>query len=151
PAPPPILSTKPPTPEELKRKHARARFASYYNHMAWALFIVLGGAMAAIKYGGWVDYQYEIATYGPWVILGLHLVVAILAFMEELFAGVLCLIIPGYSLYYLLARSGRPFLCALVCGLLVGLGEDTFLIARKLGTQYYDQISGWISDSGKKN
>ncbi len=149
--PPPVLSTpEPPRPDAQKKKPSSLRLANYYNRLAWLLFLVLGAAMAGIRYYGWLDLQDEFQMYGPWVALALHLVVVVLAAKEDIFTGFLCLVIPGYSLYFLVSRSGRPFLCALTFGLLAGIGEDTFVALRELSTQYYDQITRWISGNNRR-
>ncbi len=109
-----------------KKKKKTWRLFRYRRAAAWMLFLAVGGAMAAMRYGGWLDLQTELKEYGPYVVLGLHALVTLMAFSEDIFTGFLCLVIPGFSLYYLLARSGQAFFCAIVCGLLVGLGEDSW-------------------------
>lgn len=94
--------------------------------MAWLLFILLGAGMAAWRYGGWYEWPPLFTAYGPYVVVGLHAIIIALAFSDDWFAGILCLLVPGYSLYWLCARSGRAFFSALVFGLLAGIGEDTW-------------------------
>ncbi len=92
---------------------------------AWLVFMLVGGVMAAGRYGDWWPWPTTIsAAYALHAVLILHLLVIGLAFQDDWFAGLLCIVVPGYSLFWLLARSGRPLLCALILGLLVGLGQD---------------------------
>jgi hypothetical protein len=135
PAPPP-----PPTNGDRPRKKANGLVA-YTVPAAWILFLLLGGAMAALRYGDFVDVPRELFEYGPYAILFFHVVVVLLAFQEDLFAGVLCILLPGYSLYYLVMRANRPFFTALVFGLLAGFGEDTWEILHKYGMDFYESTT----------
>jgi len=148
-APPPVpvhLRTKeghaghlpPPSPVSTGGGSGVVRFRSAF---AWLLFFALGGAMAALRYGEILDLRTEITAYGPYIVLGLHVLIIVLAFREEFFLGVLCLFIPGYSLIYLLFQSGRAFLCAIVFGLLIGLGEDSFYAFRDIATEAQSTVS----------
>ena len=110
---------------------------------AWLLFIVIGVGMAAGRYGGWYAWPPQFTAYGPCVAIGLHLVIIGLAFDDDWFAGALCLFVPGYSLYWLCARSGRAFFMAVVFGLLVGIGEDTWWAL----TDWWQQLSVLIERS----
>lgn len=135
-----------------KRKKKRAASASllrFKRISAWLIFLALGGAMAAMRYGGWLDMEAELKAYGPYIVLGLHVLVVLLAFSEDLFMGFLCLVVPGFSLYYLLARSGQAFLCAIVCGLLVGLGEDSWYALREFSLDLHETVSGMLAGDRK--
>ena len=125
-------------------------FAGWVKPLAFVLFAIVGGAMGALKYGGFVDYPVELVLYGPWLVLAFHAVVVLLAFQEDLFAGVLCILVPGYSLYYLVFRTGRPFFVALVLGLLVGLGEDAFYAFKSISINAYDNVNGLLAGSRGK-
>ncbi len=146
PPPPPPLPAD--MPSLVHANHAPAKTSlglmTYTKPLAFLLFLIVGGLMWAIRYEGLWHIRYELALYGPYIILVFHLIVVIFAFKEELFAGLLCLMVPGYSLYYMIARGGHAFFTALVCGLLVGLGEDSFEFFKTNWTRYYDQITHLI-------
>ena len=113
----------------------------YTKPLAFLFFLIVGGLMWTIRYEGLWHIRYELELYGPYVILACHLIVVAFAFKEELFAGLLCLLVPGYSFYYMIARGGHAFFTALVCGLLVGLGEDSYEFFQTTWTHYYDQVT----------
>lgn len=113
----------------------------FRRYGAWALFLLLGGVSWAMRYKGWLGVEQEISEFGPWVILFLHVLVTILAAREDLFTGALCLLIPGYSLFYLLAHSGRAWLCAITCGLLIGLGQDSWIALHAFAIDFYDGVN----------
>lgn len=136
--------------EPARKGHAPLHVIRFRRFGAWALFFALGGASYAIRYQGWLELESEIMAYGPWAILFLHVVITILAAQEDLFTGALCFLVPGYSLYYLLARSGRAWLCAITCGLLVGTGEDSWLALQEVATNLYDNVNTSIAGAGER-
>lgn len=148
---PPIPVYHEPVAKEAPPQAGRSAlgWVGYTQPAAWALFLLLGGLMAGIRYWGLLDLQYEFRTYGPFVILALYLAIVALAFKEDLFAGVLCVLIPGYGLYYLLNQAGRPFFTAVFFGLLAGLGEDSFLALSDISTRYYDIVMGFLTGTRK--
>ena len=150
PDPPPVLAPSVDAPQKNKLKTGRAALglAGYTLPAAWLIFLVLGGWMAAIRYAGFLDLQEDLSLYGPPVVLALYLVVVVMAFKEDLFTGVLCILLPGYGFYYLI-RSGRPFFSALVFGLLAGLGEDSYWALRDICLKHYDQITDLIAGKRK--
>ena len=145
--PPPIPVRDPAAAGRRKAKPRRISLgdAGRIYQASWLWFLLLGGFMAAVRYGAFLglysQYKSEFLLYGPYAVLALHAVATFLAFTDDLFAGVLCLLVPGYSLYFLLSRSGRPFIVATTFGLLAGLGEDAFAEASRLSIHAYDAIA----------
>lgn len=158
PPPMPAKSSAPPPPPAFSPPAANGKapykpslgFAGWVKPLAFVLFAILGGAMGALKYGGFVDYPVELVLYGPWLVLAAHAVVVLLAFQEDVFSGVLCILVPGYSLYFLVFRTGRPFFVAVVLGLLVGLGEDAFYAFKSVSMNAYDNVNGLLAGSRGK-
>ena len=150
---PPVLTLPhepPPAVHGRPAVRASLGWVGYTKPAAWALFLALGVLTAGMRYSGWFHLRYEMTQYGPWIVLVLHLVIVAIAFKEDLFTGVLCLAIPGYSLYYLVAQSGRPFLTAVVFGFLAGMGEDAFYALRDRSGDYYDTITDLIAGNRRK-
>lgn len=131
--------------EPARKGHAPLHVIRFRRYGAWALFLALAGASWAARYHGWLGIESDMIAYGPWVILFLHVVITLLAAQEDLFTGALCFLVPGYSLYYLLARSGRAWLCAITCGLLVGTGQDSWLALQEVATNFYDNVNSRIA------
>jgi len=117
---------------------------------SWILFIVIGGAAGFARYGGMLQQEYldYIPKYGPLLVIALHIVVLLKAFTDQIFHGILCLLVPPYSMYYLLGISDDFTLRAVVAGLLVGIGQDSFLVFQEYGSALYQSISGWIASGG---
>lgn len=131
--------------EHARKGHAPLHVIRFRRYGAWALFFALGAASWAARYHGWLDIESEMIAYGPWAILFLHIVITVLAAQEDLFTGAICLLVPGFSLYYLLARSGRAWLCAITCGLLIGTGQDSWLALQEVATNFYDGVNERIA------
>ncbi len=116
----------------------------YAKPLAWTLFLLIGGVMAALRYGGWLNVQEPLAEYAHLITLALHIWIVLLALNEDFFSGILCLFIPGYSFYYLLFKSERIFLLATFCGLLIGVGEDTLLFVQEFANRHYSTITDFF-------
>ncbi len=134
-----------PAIRKAKKPSAQAlRLIRFRRLMAWLLFFGLAVAMYGMRYLGWLGVQAEMMHAAIYVVIGLHLIVVAMAAREDLFYAFLALIVPGYSLYYLFARSGRAWLCAITAGLLVGFGEDAWGDLSQLSFEWYEIISKWI-------
>lgn len=151
---------KPPADVEelVKKVKARANSgkkkgsAEWANHplFAWGVFIVLGGACAAARFGGILPPEYleMFKTWGPAGALFFHLVLVIKAFEDSVFYGSLSLLIPPYSFYYLFALCDVFILRALYMGVLAGVGFDTYLLLKYYSIETYIKVNSWILGGG---
>lgn len=117
---------------------------------SWAVFLVLGGVMGWLRYGG-VFSNKQLATIAPytvWAILVLYLVTLLLAFSDTVFQGILTLLMPPYFLYYLFLVSDQFYVRAVTAGILVGIGEDAFGIINEHIQQTIDTVQSWIASGG---
>ena len=137
-----------PLPKPAKRKHRR--FAVRHDMIAWAIFVVVGGVMAWLRYGGALAPSLRglLTEYAPFAVLALHIAIILKAFKDSLFQGVLCLLVPFYSLYYLLMISEDFTLRAITFGLLVGLAQDSAIYYIKAGGSAFSHVNGWILSGG---
>lgn len=96
------------------------------NLTSWLVFILLAGAMAYWKY--WLFFApldpALVPKYAALVIVTFHVVITLKAFADAVFQGILCLLIPCYSLYYLFIISDNFMLRAVFAGLLVGIWQE---------------------------
>jgi len=118
------------------------------SHVAvgWIVFLALGAVMGAVRYGGFVsaDTLALIRDYGWCLALAVHVFIVWKAFEDAVFYGLLCLLVPFFSLYYLFLISDRFLLRAVVAGMLVGIGQDTANVVQKTATETINAVSGWI-------
>ena len=123
--------------------------------LPWLVFIVLAAVLAWVRYwpAALSPETLSLAIRGGvWALLLLHFSVVCYAFTDDAFYGILSLIIPGYSLYYLFIHSDNMILRALVASLLIAFGWDALLAANQRSSELYTTISRWIAttDSIKK-
>lgn len=119
-------------------------FVFYSRPLATVMFVLLGGLMALWRYGLDPAFRTPLIDYGPWLALGLHVWIVLLAWRDDCFSGILCLLVPGYSIYYLFFKCERVFLMAFFAGLMVGVAEDTWYSLQELAGHYHRQWAGWI-------
>jgi hypothetical protein len=117
---------------------------------SWLLFIALGGLMGAIRYGGILSAEAlpMLQVYGPFVIIAFHVLIILKAFRDNVFSGILCLLIPLYSFYYLFMNSDDFYLRAVVGGMLIGLGQDSAIYFNDLMIKVADIVQQWIQTGG---
>jgi hypothetical protein len=132
------------------KKRIRARKISTFEIkvLPWLVFV---GLLLAF---GWMrhvpgalapDIHPQFIQGGIWALLLLHVSVICLAFGDDAFSGILCFIIPGYTIYYLFTQADQILLRALVAALLIVFGWDFVIAAGAFWNEVYTNVSGWIA------
>lgn len=138
------------------KQRVRSRKASTFEVkvLPWLLFVVLLLVFGWLRYASVLppDVHQMFIRGGVWSLLLLHISVICLAFGDDVFSGILCFIIPGYSIYYLFNQADQILLRGLVAALLIVFGWDFMLAAGALWNEVYANISYWIAttDTMKK-
>jgi len=132
------------------KRRVRARKISTFEVkvLPWLLFFVLLLVFGWLRYIPGVlapDIQQMFIQGGVWAICLLHVSVICLAFGEDAFSGILCFIIPGFSIYYLFTQADQILLRGLVGALLIVFGWDFALAAGTFWNEVYVNISHWIA------
>ncbi|MDP6491158.1 MAG: hypothetical protein QGH42_06610 [Kiritimatiellia bacterium] len=117
---------------------------------SWLCFIVIAALMASIRFLYIMppDYLAMLQLYGPYIALMMHIVIILMAFKDTVFQGILCLLIPGYSFFYLFLVSDNFWARALMGGLLVGIGFDSALFYKDVAADVYRTVSDYIASGG---
>ncbi len=126
---------------------------SRINHaaIATAIFVVLGGGMGYLRYGGNVlppDILDMSIEYSWIVFLVFHAFVVLKSMTDNMLQGILCLLVPGYSLFYLFTISDNFYLRAVLAGLLVGIGQDTAAQLSAHAAVISGIVKGFIAGGG---
>ncbi len=110
------------------------------------IFLVLAGGLAYIRfYGGWPGMPLEtLKSYGMLAIAAAYLFVIGLALRDNMFDGLLAIVVPLYPFYYLFFSSSALFTRALVGALLVAFGYDTLLYLQGWAGVVSDAVHHWI-------
>jgi DNA-directed RNA polymerase subunit RPC12/RpoP len=116
----------------------------------WAAFVVLTAVLAYVRFraGLPVDTLTRLKQIALGALLFIHVVITLYAFTEDFFYGALCLVIPGYSAFYLFAMSDAYYLRAVAGAILVVFGYDSYLMVKDTAEEVYVRVSGWIQGTG---
>jgi hypothetical protein len=122
------------------------------NHaiIAAGLFVVLGGVMGYLRYGGVLprDILVMVREYAWLVFLAFNVAIVLKAMTDNIMQGVLCLLVPGYALFYLFGISDTFYLRAVFGGLLVGIGQDAVFKLNIHATKLVEIVHDFISRGG---
>jgi len=137
-------------PATKRQQHRRRPKPSGVSALPWLVFVVLTLILGSLRCwpGALSASNLDVfITCGLWSLVGLQISVVIHAFNDEAFHGVMCAIIPGYSVYYLFAQSDQFYLRALAVALLITFGWDASVATSKLWQETYLNVSCWLRDT----
>jgi DNA-directed RNA polymerase subunit M/transcription elongation factor TFIIS len=123
------------------------RFRWTYAATAWTVLGVLSAIALYIRFGGWLseDDILWIESYGPLILLALHVFVVLKAFRDAVLQGVLCLLIPFYSIYYIMFLSYDYIARAIIGAALMGLGWDSMHVFFREAQAILPAIDEWLN------
>ena len=130
----------------------RRRLRITQHILSWLLFVVVAAVMWYLRYGGGLNTPQLawMAHWGPYLLLVVHVMVVLRAFKDAIFQGILCLLVPLYSLVYLFLICDYFFMRAIVAGLLVGIGMDSLQFYEHVWTRTVNAVNAWIESGGGK-
>jgi len=143
---------KPPEAEGEVKLHPKQKVKSGINHalLAGLLFVVLGAGAWYLRYGHVLpdDILAYSAKYSWIVVLAINFMIVLKAMTDSMLQGILCLFIPGYSLYYLFVVTDEFYLRALIAALLIGIGQDAALELQKRGNAIFQSVTHFMETGG---
>ena len=120
----------------------------------WGLLIVLIFApiMAILRYGEYTpigpllpdSILDSLENYGAYILIFTHLVIVILAFGDSVMEGILCVLVPFFSFYYILANNDRNIFRAFLLVLIIFLALDTYNFSKVHGATTYKAVKHWL-------
>lgn len=121
---------------------------------AIVLFLILALLFGYIRY--FEGYQLildqdslETVRFAGFIgVLFFHIVIVIEAMTDEFVNGLLCLLIPGYSLYYLFTSSDSFYLRAIMLSLVIVFGHDFALYVHSYAMDFYKFVNAWLAAGG---
>ena len=124
----------------------RPSLASLKGRLAFLLFLVLTAGLTAIRFGGgWPGLPVEtLQTWGRLAVAAAYLFIIGLALRDNMFDGLLSIVIPLYPFYYLYVTSGAVLTRAVVGALLAASGYDTLIFLQAWATRLGGAIHHWI-------
>jgi hypothetical protein len=142
---------------ELHPKTKVKRKGASHTILSLLVFIVIGGLTGYLRYGkelGWPGNEHipvfvmQYMKYAWVAILALNTVVVLKAMSDNMFQGILCLLIPGWSLIYLLFISDNFYLRAIFFGCMVGLAQDGSAQLYDIAASGMQAVSNFINTGG---
>ncbi|HAS83193.1 MAG TPA: hypothetical protein DCS43_11115 [Verrucomicrobia bacterium] len=159
-APKVVKADAPPVPLDLHPKVKRKTKGKNVVLLALLLFVTLGCLTGFLRYG--LEFELPGSEYlepaekiidmvlgFAWAgILALNILVVVKAMADNMFQGVLCLIVPGWSVFYLLFISDNFYLRAIVFGCLIGVGQDGSIQIYEQAEKAMVRINDFINTGG---
>ena len=118
--------------------------------LSWVVFVLVAVVMYFLRYGHLLSNEHHrmLVDYGPYSLLVLHLTLLIMAFQDSIYQGILALLVPLYSFYWLFIISDAFLLRAIVAGLLVGIGIDSLAFYQVWFNEIVRVVKIWIESGG---
>ncbi len=131
-----------------RRDIRRIKISRMMQWLSWLVFVALATAMYLIR------FQLDLPGISPatlktagLVAVGIAYLVGIAAALRDnMFDGLLAIVVPLYPFYYLLLITNALFLRAIVAALLVGFGYDLMMFLQAGWTRVYNGINYWIQN-----
>lgn len=137
--------TLPPTPffrqRDLSQKlRQNIRFAA-----SCIFFIVLGSGLIYIRFFASLPGLAPdlLKQYGMIAVGIVYFVSIFVAIKDNMFDGLLAIVVPFYPFYYLFFICGSFFLRALTAVLLVAFGFDCLMFLQNIALKFMDWVSFW--------
>ncbi len=96
--------------------------------------------MVAALWGVFIWKEFKSAPAGTNKLLNImfvfYAVIIIEAMKEDMFEGLLCLFVPGYSIFYLFIKSDSFYLRAIFAALAIGFSMEAYVV-----------VGGWLYET----
>lgn len=111
----------------------------------WLFFIVLGGGLIYVRFFSNLPWLAPdlLKQYGMIAVGIVYFVSIFLAIKDNMFDGLLAMVVPFFPFYYLFFKSGSVLLCAFAAALLAAFGFDCLLFLQNIAFKFMDWVSLW--------
>lgn len=161
PAPPPPPPEQPQEAKEkgqvvtatVKRKSAiqdrekrRMKAGVVMVALSWVVFVLLAGALGYIRFFGGIPgvTPEDLKQYGLIAVGVCYVLIIILAVKDNMFDGLLCIVVPMYPFYYIFMVSNLVYVRAIVAAVLVAFGYDFALFLQASWNEIFQGVNRWI-------
>ena len=136
----------PPTPFHRKHDTSERLWQNIHIAVAWLLFLILGGGLVYFRFISnlpWLTPNLY-KQYGMMAVGIIYIVSIFFALKDNMFDGLLAIIVPFYPFYYLFTGCSSLFFRAIAAALLAAFGYDCLLMVQSLSLKVFDKASCWI-------
>lgn len=129
-----------------RRDIRRVKTNRMMQGISWLVFVMLAAALYVIRFRcGLPGVPPETLRLAGLIAIGMaYLLMIALALKDNMFDGLLAIVVPFYPFYYLFFVSSALFLRALVAALLVGFGYDLALFLQDGWVGVFNGVNNWI-------
>jgi len=133
-------------PSYVKQDTDRLRRQRLLVAAGWVIFIVLAAALVYARFFAVIPgiEPALIKKYGMIAVGGAYLISILLALKDNMFDGLLAIVVPFYPFYYLFFNSGSILFRSLTAALLTAFGYDCLVLLQALTLALYDRILFWM-------
>ena len=133
----------------LEREKRRVKISRVVMSVSWLVFVVLAVCLAYIRfYNGCQFIPLEkIKNYGIIAVCISYVAIICLALTDNMFDGLLCIVVPLYPFYYLFIVSGNVYMRAVIGAVFVVFGYDFLLVVQTLLAGWYEKINYLIQNA----
>lgn len=131
-----------------QRGRSRARRNNLAIIAGWLVFLALCAGLLYLRFVAELPNvpRDSIKFYG---IIGtgvFYVLSIVMALKDNMFDGLLSIVIPFYPIYYLFAVCGSVFLRSLAAAFLIAFGYDCAMLLNRIAIKVIDFISAWIQN-----
>ncbi len=155
----PLVDLKPPVddPHSQNSIFRKAEQKQLKKHKAfvyamWFLFLILAGFGIYNRFYSFIIPNItpeQFKEYGLIGIGGLYLICVAAAIKDNMFDGLLSIVVPFYCFYYLFEKSSSAFLRAVTGAFLLTFGLDLALLIQQKMLLFVDNVSHWIATANE--
>lgn len=119
--------------------------------LSLVLFLTLGTIAYFVRYGDVVSSTHvsTLKDWGPWIVMIIGVITILLAHEDSVYQMLLCILLPGYFLYYILFVSQRLYLRAIIAAVLVATAQDAFMQYSEWLNAFVERGHEWIESGGE--
>lgn len=116
---------------------------------SWLVFLILAGVLSYFRYvGSFAGIPREaFIRYGVMGVAVCYVAIIIAALRDNMFDGLLCVIVPLYPFYYILVVSNLVYFRAVAAAMLIAFGYDVAMLLQDVWNKVFDGVSRWIQNS----
>lgn len=130
------------------KSHEKERHIAHV-WLSLLLFLVLGGLAWALRYHPVFAVAVPYITdYGPYSLILFWVICVLIAFKDDVFQGILCLLVPFYWVYYLFLVVDKFYLRALIAAVLIAVAADSVEFYSERVAVLYNKANTWIMQGG---
>lgn len=136
----------PSTPFLSRSDSSRIRRQFIFITAGWLIFLGLSSVLIYFRFfsdlpGAALD---SLKRYGMIAVGVVYLISIFLALKDNMFDGLLAIVVPFYPLYYLFFASGSIFLRALGAAFLAAFGFDCLLFLQNAALKLFERVTYWM-------